>query len=370
MLLNNNKKHSQVRSCIVLLLFLFVLSCGSGKGPNPQPGSGNGKVALFITDNISFYKQVVATITGIRLVNSGTGVVCEVLGKPVTLDISNLTNMAQYVNLAQCPAGKYNRVDIDIRQSVHLMDQLDATSECAFTSFIHESGERRSLACDRDTGICTLSIRGGLRDGSVIVQEDRYNDLGIDFDLKNFTVADFGDPTACSVTMTVLTASAADMNSSGRAHSVTGFISDIDVTAETFVLSAGTTSLAVEYSGINPALQKNIGTLLQKAQADELMVNVLTGNIDLATRSISANRIFVKAAGTVSGVTDQPVWSFVLNYQTVKTIVGSHKPPAVVAGSFLDGAWVNVKFDGYDETTLEFLAASVEVMPVDMVIAD
>jgi hypothetical protein len=278
--------------------------------------------------------------------------------------------MAQYVNLAQCPAGKYNRIDIDFKRSVHLMDQLDATSDCAFTSFVHEGGEHRSLACDTDTGICTLSIRGGRRDGSVVVQEDRYNDLGIDFDLKQFTVTDFGNPSACSVTMTVHTASAAVMNDSGRAHGVTGDISDIDAAGETFVLSAGTTTLTVDYSGLNPALQKNISTLLLKAQADGLLVNVLTGDIDLATRSISANRIFVKAAGTVSGVNDQPAWTFVLNYQAVKTISGSHKPPAVVAGPFVDGAWVNVKFDGYDDNKLEFLAESVEVLPAEMVIAD
>ncbi len=370
MLLKYNKKQSGLGSFIVVISLLLFLSCGSGGGTDPQPGSGNGKVALFITDNISFYKQVVATITGIRLVSSGTGGICEVLGAPVTLDISNLTNMAQYVNLAQCPAGKYNRIDIDLRRSVHLMDQHDATSACAFTSFVHESGEHRSLACDTDTGICTLSIRGGRRDGSVMVQEDRYNDLGIDFDLKQFMVMDFGSPSACSVTMTVHTASAADMNHSGRAHSVTGGITDLDVAAETFVLSAGTTTLTVDYSGINPALQKNIDALLLKAQADALLVNVLTGDVDLATRSISANRIFVKAAGTVSGVNDQPTWTFVLNYQPAKTIAGSHKPPAVVAGPFVNGSWVNVKFDGYDDKKLEFLAASIEVLPADMVIDD
>ena len=377
MLLNNNNIQRWIRSCVVITALLLALSCGGGGGTDPQPGTGNGKVALFITDNISFYKQVVATITGIRLVNSGTGGICEVLGTPVTLDIANLTNMAQYVNLAQCPAGHYNRIDIEFRRSVHLMDQRDATSACAFTSFIHESGERRSLACNPDTGICTLGIRGGDRDGSVLVQEDRYNDLGIDFDLKKFTVADFGNPSACSVTMTVYPVSATDMNSSGRAHSVTGGITDLDVAADTFVLSAGTTTLTVDYSGILPSLQPNIDKLLVAAQADGLSVNVLTGDVDLATRSISANRIFVKAAGTVSGVKGQPQQlSFVLTYQPAhqpeKTIAGSLKPQTDDQGSFVDGAWVNVKFDGYDDDDKKaaYLAAAIEVLPAGTVIDD
>jgi len=265
MLLNNNNIQRWIGSCVVITALLLALSCGGGGGTDPQPGTGNGKVALFITDNISFYKQVVATITGIRLVNSGTGGIFEVLGTPVTLDIANLTNMAQYVNLAQCPAGHYNRIDIEFRRSVHLMNQLNETSACSFTSFIHESGERRSLACNPDTGICTLSVKGGDRDGSVLVQEDRYNDLGIDFDVKKFTVADFGNQSACSVTMTAYPVSATDMNSSGRAHSVTGGITDLDVAADTFVLSAGTTTLTVDYSGILPSLQPNIDKLLVTA---------------------------------------------------------------------------------------------------------
>lgn len=370
MLLNKNNIQRGIGSCVVVVALLLALSCGSGGGTEPQPGSGNGKVALFITDNISFYKQVVATITGVRLVNSGTDEVCEVLGTPVTLDISNLTNMAQYVNLAECPAGHYNRIDIDLRRSVHLMNQLDKTSACAFTSFIHESGEHRSLACDPDTGICTLSIRGGNREGSVQVQEDRYNDLGIDFDLKKFKVVDFENPATCSVTMMAAVVSAVDMNSSGRAHSVTGSITDLDVAADTFVLSAGTTTLTVDSSGINPALQPNIDTLLLAAQADGLLVNVLTGDVDLATRSISANRIFVKAAGTVSGIQPLPNRSFTIEYQPGKTKAGSYKPPADVQGVFIDDAWVNVKFDGYDEENAEYLAAAIEVLPAGMVIDD
>ena len=371
MLLNKHNKQIGIGSYIVVICLLFALSCGSGSsGPDPQPGSGKGRVALFITDNISFYKQVVSTIAGVRLVNSGTGEVCSVMKDPLTLDIANLENLAHYAGLAECADGKYNRIDIDFRKIVVLMDQLDATSSCTYTSYLNDSGGTTPLACDPDTGICTLSIRGGARDGSVTVQEDRYNDLGIDFDLKQFTVADFGNPAACSVIMTAMAISAVDMNNSGRSHEVTGSVQDLAAASETFTLLAGGVSLTVDYSGINPALQKNIDTLLLTAQTDSLPVIVQTGHIAVETGTILANRIFVKTAGTVSGVKDQPQWSFVLTSQPAKTIAGSHKPPAVVEGAFVDGAWVNVRFDGYDDENAEFLAASVEVLPANMVIDD
>ena len=368
--IENARKMKIIFKVLLTILPIFPLSCGVGTGPDPQRGSGKGNVAIFFTDNISFYKQVVSTITGVHLVNSGTGDVCKVMTDPLTLDIANLTNLAHYAGLAECHDGRYNRVDIEFRKEVVLMDNLDATSACSFLSYIDANGTVKPLACDQNTGICSLSIRGGLRDGSVTVQEDRYNDLGIDFDLKQFIVEDFGNPATCSVTMTASVVSAVDMNSSGRAQEVTGPIGDIALGAHTFTLLAGGVSLTVDYAAIVPALQRNIDDLLLKAQSDGLSVIVQTGGIDIETGVIEANRIYVKTAGTVSGVQALPEWSFVIAYEPAKTIAGSYKPPAVVEGAFVDGAWVNVRFDGYDTANAKFLAASVEVLPAGTVIND
>ena len=364
----SNKNRNIILLCALISMSL-TFSCG-GPGQDPKPGSGKGSVALFITDNISFYKQVVSTITGVRLINSGTAEVCQLLEAPVTVDIANLTNMAQYAALADCPEGSYNRIDIDIKKDVRLMDQHGDASACTFTSFVQENGEVRSLVCDPVTGICTLSAAGGRRGGSVLVQEDRYHNLGIDFDLKQFAVDDFGEPSECSVTMAVYPVSAVDMNSSGKAHSVTGGITDLDAAADTFILTAGTTTLLVDYSGINPALQPNIGTLLLTAQAERLPVNVLTGEVDLANGALSANRIFVKASGTVDDVEGAPDWSFELESPSDTEIDVSFRPPADVQGALVEGAWVNVKFDGYDDVHGEYIASSIEVLPAGTVIED
>lgn len=355
---------------LLITSILLVLSCGmGGSGPSSPPVNGSGQVAVFITDNISFFKQVVTDITGVRIVNSGTGEVCTVMDSPVTFDISNLTNVAQYADLTECPEGGYNRIDIDIRKDVHVMDPLGVASACAFTSFIDENGRVQALACNPGTGICTLSVRGGARNGAFLVQEDRYNDLGIDFDLKKFTITDFGSPSACSVTMAVSLMSAADMNESGRAHGVTGSIAGLDTAADTFALISSGVSLTVNYSGILPSLQPNIDQLLLFAQTEGLSVSALTGGIDIGTGSIAANRIFVKVAGTVSNVNGAPEWSFELGGPPpAKVINVSFKPPADIQGALVDGAWVNVKFVGYDPVEDEYRAASVEVLPVGTII--
>lgn len=344
----------------VCLYLLF--SCG-GTNPDPDPGSGKGKVALFITDNISFYKQVVATVTSVRLIDSGLRTSCDVLGDPVTLDIANLTDMAHYVHLAECAAGRYNVLEIDIRKDVRLMDQLDTPSACSLDFLWAPNGSMAPLDCDSATGLCTVRIRGGVRDQWVTVLEDRYNDLGIDFNLKKFTVTDFGDPAACSVTMAAATISASDFNESGRAHSVTAPIAGLDTVTETFTLLASGGSLTVDYSGILPALQPNIDILLAKAQSEGLKVNVLTDGIDIANAFLSATRIYMKAAGAVTSVVDMPTWTFTLTFAPLQTIAGSHRPPAEVQGNFADGAWADVKFEGYHAGRDEYLASAVEVLP-------
>ncbi len=347
--------------------FLF-LSCGKAE-KGADPGEGTGNVALFITDNISFYKQVIATVSGVRLVNSGTGTVCDLLTAPVTLDISNLTDMAQFVSIAECPAGEYNRIDIQFQRDVQLMDQLDNPSACRFASYLDQGGRQQALTCDPDTNICILSIRGAVRQGAVQVLGGRYNDLGIDFDLKQFTVAGFGDPPACSVTMNVYAIDAASLNNSGRAYGVTGSISNVDIVAKTFLLRRGDRAFTVDYSKVLPALQPNLDTLLQKTASEGLLVKVLTRSVDLAGNSILAYRLSANVEGTVSSLLGHPDWTFTLDYQSGKTMPVSYMPPAVIAGALTDGAWVALKLDGYNNTA-EYVAADVEVLPPGMVIED
>lgn len=360
---------SVLTTLIMILSLLLLPSCG-GPPEDYAPGSGRGKVVLFLSDNISFYKQVVATITSVRLINSGTGEVCEVLGSPVTVDIANLTDIAWYANLADCAVGRYNRIDIALQRDVRLMNQLDVASSCSFAAALDESGAERPLDCDQGTGICTASIRGGSRDVWVQVQEDRHNDLGIDFDLKKFTVRGFGDPSACSVTLSASTLSAGDIKRSGRAHSITGGITALDIPGRTFTLVTSHVSLTIDYARVLPALQPNLDLLLQKAQDEGLRVNVRTGGIDLQAGTLPAGRICVKAAGTVSAVTGPPQWTFTLSTGPSLTIAGSHRPPAAVQGTIADGAWVNVQFDGFHSGRMEYLAASIELLSPGTVLDD
>jgi hypothetical protein len=348
---------------------LALTACG-GSDPAPQPGSGTGNVALFFTDNISFYQQVVTTVTSVRIVNTAADRDCMLLDAPVTLDIANLTDTAQYVDMAACPDGNYNRIDISFRKAVHLMDQLGVPSACMFTSFVDGTGGTQPLSCNPVTGVCTVSIRGGERNVPVTVTEDRQNTLGVDFNLKAFTVTDFGDPAACAVTMSSAVVMPTDFNASGRAHSVTGGISDLDDAGKTFLLTVRGVPLTVDYSAANPALQPNVDRLLLFAQASGLPVNVLTGGIDLEAGSIAANRLFVKAAGTVSDLEGAPDWKFRLGLAPGADIDVSFKPPADVQGTMADGVWVNVKFDGYSTAQDTCLAATIEVLPADMIMED
>ena len=351
---------------IFLLIIPVLLSCG-GSGEEEYPAgstssTGPGTVAVFITDNISFYKQVIATVNSVSLVNSGTMTVCTILKTPATLDLSNLTNVAQFVDAADCPSGLYNSIDIGFQRDIQLMDQNEETSACRFTSYLGENHQQVTLSCDSN-GVCRMSIRGAVRQGAVQVLPGRTSNLGIDFDLKQFTVTGFGD-SACSVAMKVYSVDAASLNNSGRAHGVTGNIANLNVSAKTFSLSRAGRSFIVDYSAIIPALQPGIDTLLQTAVANGLKVKVLGSSINLSANTIAASRIFVKVEGSVSDLLKQPKWTFSLMAMQM-----SYRPPAVIDGELKNGAWVAVTLDGYDPLP-GYQVSRAEVLPSGMIIED
>jgi len=111
---------------------LMFYSCGSGNG---RGSTASGTIALYATDDMSNYKQVIATINKVQVVNTGTGATCDVLTTPVTINIANLTDVLQILNVADCPAVPYNRVHIEFNKSVELMDAADTTATCSFVSY-------------------------------------------------------------------------------------------------------------------------------------------------------------------------------------------------------------------------------------------
>ena len=375
--MNSSKRNkNRLLDFLVVIAVATLLSSCGGTVKDPQPGSGQGKVALFITDNISMFKQVVGTVTGVRLLRSGVeAMTCDVLSAPLTLDIANLTDIAQYLDLKECKAGRYNYIEISIKRDVHLMDQLNNTSACTLTRIQNMNGSTDRLDCDPDTGICTVGIQGGVRGDWVTVQEDRYNDLGIDFNLKEFTVDDFGEHD-CSVTMVAATISASDFNESGRAHSVTAPIDGLDTTARTFTLLANGASLTVQYSTVKtPQRLSEIDALLQKAQAEGLKVNVRTAAIDLKSASMNATEIYLKLAGTVSGLSGNKR-SFALTYGPSHSVLVSVDPSHInpardIQGVLANGVWTDVRFGGYSSSNGgTYEAYGVEVLPDGTVLDD
>ncbi|MBE9502971.1 MAG: hypothetical protein IME96_02210, partial [Proteobacteria bacterium] len=80
-------KHFILTCIISAFVAVFIYACGSSDGDMTN-GSGSGQVALYMTDDISDYKEVIATINDVRLSHTGSGSSCDILPDPVTLDIT------------------------------------------------------------------------------------------------------------------------------------------------------------------------------------------------------------------------------------------------------------------------------------------
>ncbi len=345
---------SVIAAALILGLSAFLLySCGGGGG-----GTSSAPVGLYLTDDISLFTQVTATIDKVQVLNTGSGATCDLLTTPTVVDIAELANVMQLVNVAQCPAVPYNRIHIEFEKSVELTSgptatPPDTTSLCSFVSYKDDGGGVNTLSCSGAT--CTLDING-----AVNVLVNKQNKLALDFNLKDFDVVSFGTPSTCSVTMKVSPLHAEEMEALGHPEGITGLISGLSTTDRTFTLTRGNSTFGVLYSGITTTQQPGLDSLLQLAETDGLRVKVMSSNIDFSANTITASAIYVKIEGTVSNLN---ATTFTLTYKGGKTITVDYSK-ADVDGVLADGVGVEVKLYGFDG--VNFLASKVDVGDAEM----
>ncbi len=333
---------------IVTLTAVLLISCGGGSGSSGG-GASAGSVALFATDSPEDYKQVTVTINSVQLVNTGTGATCDVLTKPVTLDITDLASVLQLLNVVSCPSENFNRIYIEFNKQVVLTDANNITTTCNFESYKDEHNHPNVLQCPNDNS-CFIDING-----AVNVFASQNNKLALDFDLKEFEVEHFNSP-SCSVTMKVSPLNASDIDKMHDDHEegISGYISNLDTDADSFTLTTESGTFTVSYTAVTT---QGIDDLLKLAVSDQLQVEVIASGINLDAHTIEASAIYVELEGTISKL-DTLAETFTLTYQTDKTITVDYKN-AEEEGTLADGANVEVKLNGYDGTN--YLANEVEV---------
>lgn len=341
-----------------LVALAGVPGCGGGGGDGGSPGKG--AVALYMTDSLSVYQQVTATLTKVQLLHADRSSRCDLLSEPVTVNIANLSEEIQLLDRTSCPAGNYTRLYIQVEAPVQLVDQSGTASACRFVSYFDDNDAPSALSCDPATDLCGLDIRGAVRSASLTVAPDVTNIAGLDFDLKKFEVDGFGGP-SCAVTLKVTPVHGGSLQQLMRNEGITGMVSDLDTGAGTFLLTRRSLRFTVDLAGINSVLQPGLDLLLQQAQTEGLPTRVISRSFDLAAGTIKAKTVAVKAAGTVSDLnTSERTFTLTTAEGVVLDI--SYAPPGRVSGSLADGAWVVVTLKGFCTDTGNDIASRVEVM--------
>jgi hypothetical protein len=307
-----------------------------------------GKAAA-ATSDLSDYQQVVATVTKVTAVHTGSGAACDVLTTPTTINIANLADILLLLNAANCPAVPYNRLHVEFDKAVDLMNSSGETSACSFGSYRDDASKVNTLQCSGAS--CFIDING-----EVNVLAGKQNAVALDFRLKDFDVEDFG-LASCTVTMKVSPIHGIEFEHLEYPQRVTGLVSNLTTSTDTFTLTKDAAAFTVTYSGITATQQPGLEDLLQRAQDDLLRTRVTASTLDYVNKTIDASSIAVKVEGLVSGLT---ATSFTLTYQTSKTMTVDYQN-ALVKGILADDAWAEVKLYGFDSATANFLAAVVEV---------
>jgi len=320
-------------------------------------------VPLYLTDDLGDFKQVSVTVNLVQLAHTGSGAACDLLTDPESLDLSNLEGVLQLLDTTECPAQSYNRVNIRFAKAVGLMDSIGTSAECLFESYKYDGNPSQPNVLNCVDGTCSVSINGGIN-----VIANTVNPFGLDFDLKNFEVDNFGSPN-CGVSLKVEPQNNNDLNgkmAAGYKKGVTGYVSGFDIDGDSFTLTTRKgASFTVNYSQAlyRSSPQPDLDGLLQFASEQNLLVRIITDNIDVSGQSvIVAETIYVKLEGRVSNL-DLLNLLFTLENTTHGITVTVNYSDAAgydkVEGNLADDIWVEVKLFGFDLD--RYLAHEVEV---------
>lgn len=331
----------------MILLVIFVgtmlYACGGGGGAGSAGGTTpTGDLAFFVTDDMSSYKQLITTINKVQIVNpSSSGTTCDVLTTPVMLDVSKLSSIIQFINASTCASVSYSGIHIEFDKNVKLMDKDNAIATCSFTSYKDNNDQLNAFLCKGNN--CSLDIKG-----AVNVLANQNNKLALDFNLKEFEVKDF-PLSSCSVTMKATPLSDSDVASKktlGYKEGISGYISNLNTSAKTFIIVKGNKNFTILYSGIS---QQNIDQLLRFAGDNNLKVNIESSSSDLNAGTYTAFAVFVKVGGNISSLNISKN-TFFLTYQKIKTITIDYSEASIndhVEGQLSNGSSVEAKLNGY-----------------------
>src|SRR5512147_464555 len=209
-------------------------------------------------DGRSIFSHMTATITRIEIFNKGNGASCTVLDEPSSLGIGDISNLMNFIAEANCPAASYNRVLIEFGKNFAVEDKEGKESSCTLTSFRGMGNQPNVLQCSGS--VCTIEINGAVN----VLMKQR-NNLSLNFDIKEFDVQGFGTSDACTVTLKttpICSSQTTTETPAGLPESVTGLVSHVSPSDQTFNLTQGRKTFTVLYSEISSSQQPGLEDVL------------------------------------------------------------------------------------------------------------
>lgn len=343
---------------ISLFSVLVFNSCSGRRDSDDPPRTGN--VGVSFTADSSEFKHVVATIEEIKILNTDTGAVCDVAGAPITTDLTDLVNVTQLANIAGCPEGAYNRIQIELDKSVTVTSALTGTtatlfSACSLASYKDQENAVHPLECSGP--LCSLTLNGAV---NVLASGDAR--LTIDFNLEDFEAANPGDPSAGAAAIKASPLGRSDLKALGYPEAIVGLVSEVTPADRTFNLARGDLALTVDYSQIPAERQPGLDALLRFAWDNALRVKVVSPKIGMGRETVVASDVFVKIEG-VSPDLNTLVSPLMLTFgsDTAAMTIPVDFNKADLSGMPADNGWVIVRLYGNDGTN--YLASRIIVEP-------
>lgn len=163
-------------------------SCGGGGGTTSQTDSST--VALYFTDDASMYPVVEVTVHEVNLCKDpkcSNKVNLFADGQGITINLSELSGVLQYIDSANIPQGEYSRLEIILSKNAVICDSSGQCHSAVFAEMDENPSKPNVVNCPQDltdqegNQLCYIRYNG-------TINPEAQNKLVVDFDLKEFDV--------------------------------------------------------------------------------------------------------------------------------------------------------------------------------------
>ncbi|WP_029522422.1 DUF4382 domain-containing protein [Persephonella sp. KM09-Lau-8] len=329
---------------------IFLFSCGGGGGSDSSTQSV--QASLVLTDSpADTMSSIFVDITSVSLKHTGRNTECNLFtadpqNNPLkNINLLELKDILYVINTTSCPEGNYNRLRIEFKNNIEVIDSDGNSYTCKVKEFNLGSNKQPNKPHCDNNGNCFVEINGAINLLS------KQSDVIVDFDLAN-SIIDIDTQTGdCEITFKmsplVLEHHKFKELESHKKIMFEGKITDLNTSSKTFILHNDDKDITVDYSAALNS-QNGLENLLTLASDmnSKYELKVICNSLD--SNTCLAGKVILEIKNVIVSNLDTTSKTFQISINGSQTITVNYSN-AKIKGELSEGVNVEIELIGYSD---------------------